>query len=200
VRFAKGHKEETRQRIIEVASRMFRRDGVEAVGIAGLMAEAGLTHGGFYAHFRSKEELVRAAMLSAFEQSRLRREGAGKEAGLEDLIRTYLRPAHRDAPERGCAAAALVGEIGRHEAATRAAFFEKLEDLTARIAGLLPADLPETERTATATAIFGTMLGTLQMARVATDPNRSDAILESGIAAALRLACPATSAPANRPA
>jgi hypothetical protein len=84
--------------------------------------------------------------------------------------------------------AALVSEIARHETATRAVFFEKLEALTARIARLLPESLPETERTATATAIFGTMLGTLQMARAATDPARSDAILESGIAAALRLA------------
>lgn len=191
MRFAKGHKEETRQRIIEVASAMFRRDGVEAVGIAALMAEAGLTHGGFYAHFRSKEELVREAMLSAFEHSRLRREvGADKAAALENLIRLYLRPAHRDAPERGCAVAALVSEIARHETATRAVFSEKLEALAKRIADLLPDSVAETERLATATAIFGTMLGTLQMARAVTDPQRSDAILESGILAALRLAEP----------
>ena len=163
MRFAKGHKEETRQRIIEVASRMFRRDGVEAVGIAGLMAEAGLTHGGFYAHFRSKEELVREAMLFAFEHSRMRRmAGPDKAAELEHLIRSYLRATHRDVPERGCAAAALVSEIARHETTTREVFSEKLEALTARIAGLLPDSLPETERTDTATAIFGTMLGTLQ--------------------------------------
>ena len=137
MRFAKGHKEETRQRIIEVASAMFRRDGVEAVGIAGLMAEAGLTHGGFYAHFRSKEDLVREAMLWAFEHSRLRREtGGDKAAALEELIRVYLRPAHRDAPERGCAVAALVAEIARHEAATRTVFSEKLGALTKRIADL----------------------------------------------------------------
>jgi TetR/AcrR family transcriptional repressor of nem operon len=191
VRFAKGHKEETRQRIIEVASEMFRRDGVEAVGIAGLMAEAGLTHGGFYAHFRSKEELVREAMLWAFEHSRLRREvGGDKAAALEALIRSYLGPTHRDAPERGCAVAALVSEIARHETATREVFAEKLEALTGRIAGLLPNSVPEAERAATATAMFGTMLGTLQMARAVTDPARSDAILEGGIQAALRLAGP----------
>ncbi len=191
MRFAKGHKEETRQRIIEVASAMFRRDGVEAVGIAGLMAEAGLTHGGFYAHFRSKEELVREAMLSAFETSRLRRDtGPDKAASLEELVRAYLRPAHRDAPERGCAVAALVAEIARHETATRTVFSDKLEALTKRIADLLPDSVAETERLATATAIFGTMLGTLQMARAVTDPARSDAILESGILATLRLAEP----------
>ena len=170
---------------------MFRRDGVEAVGIAGLMAEAGLTHGGFYAHFRSKEELVREAMLFAFEQSRLRKETSGdKAAALEERIRSYLRPAHRDAPERGCAVAALVSEIARHETATREVFAEKLEALTKRIAELLPDSVPEAERTATATAIFGTMLGTLQMARAVTNPARSDAILEGGIQAALRLAGP----------
>ena len=191
MRFAKGHKEETRQRIIEVASAMFRRDGVEAVGIAGLMAEAGLTHGGFYAHFSSKEELVREAMLWAFEHSRLRREtGGDKAAALEELIRVYLRPAHRDTPERGCVVAALVGEIARHEAATRTVFSEKLGALTKRIADLLPDSVAETERAATAAAIFGTMLGTLQMARVVTDAARSEEILESGIQAALRLAEP----------
>ena len=65
MRFDKGHKEQTRRRIVETAARRFRKEGVEAVGIAGLMADAGLTHGGFYAHFASKEDLVRAALEEA---------------------------------------------------------------------------------------------------------------------------------------
>jgi TetR/AcrR family transcriptional repressor of nem operon len=134
---------------------------------------------------------VREAMLSAFAQTRPHLEASGDKARtLEDLIRFYLRPAHRDAPERGCAVAALVSEIARHETATRTVFSEKLEMLTGQIADLLPDSVAEEEREVTATAIFGTMLGTLQMARTVTDPARSDAILESGIQAALRLAKP----------
>ncbi len=190
MRFEKGHKAATRQRILEVASERFRKDGVAAVGIAGLMADAGLTHGGFYAHFGSKEDLVREAMTAAFEATKTRQEGAFEpgKAGLEQRIRNYLRPSHRDAPERGCAAAALVAEMARHDPATRETFTTRVEEIIARIAGHLPDDLPEAARQSTAIGIFGTMLGTLQLARAVADPALSDAILESGIQAAIKLA------------
>jgi TetR/AcrR family transcriptional repressor of nem operon len=190
MRFEKGHKAATRQRIIEVASERFRKDGVAAVGIAGVMADAGLTHGGFYAHFGSKEDLVREAMTAAFEATKTRHEGAfahGK-TGLEQRIRHYLRPSHRDAPERGCAAAALVAEVARHDPATREAFTVQFEAMIGRIAGHLPEALPEAARRSTAVGIFGTMLGALQLARAVADPALSDAILESGIQAAIKLA------------
>jgi AcrR family transcriptional regulator len=186
MRFEKGHKEETRKRIIEVASECFRRDGIEAVGIAGLMAEAGLTHGGFYAHFGSKEELVREALAAAFDGAR-RRRGEGANVSLEAYVRSYLRPNHRDAPAKGCSAAALIAEITRHESATREVFTENLEAITTRIAALLPAEIVPAARKSTATAIFGLMLGTLQFARAVTDREWSDTILESGIAAVLKL-------------
>ena len=98
MRFEKGHKAATRQRIVEVASERFRKDGVAAVGIAGVMADAGLTHGGFYAHFGSKEDLVREAMVAAFEGAKNRPQPELKpgESALERRIRSYLRPAHRD--------------------------------------------------------------------------------------------------------
>ncbi len=102
MRFDKGHKEQTRRRIVETAARRFRKEGVEAVGIAGLMADAGLTHGGFYAHFASKEELVRAALEEASDQGRERRcKLLEKGENLEALVRSYLRPVHRDTPELG---------------------------------------------------------------------------------------------------
>ncbi len=184
MRFEKGHKEATRRRIVEVASEKFREDGVEAVGIAGLMAAAGLTHGGFYAHFDSKEDLVRAALAAAFDGSRMK-----YDRGLEGLVRSYLRPAHRDNPGKGCAFAALTQEIARHPAETRAAFEARMAGFIGRIAALLPAEAPSPE--GTAIGIMGVMIGTLQMARAVTDPVFSDRILENGVAAALALAAAA---------
>ena len=193
MRFDKGHKEQTRRRIIETAAEKFRKEGVEAVGIAGLMADAGLTHGGFYAHFASKEELVRAAVEEASAQSQVRRAELLEQAGpgpsaLEALVRYYLRPSHRDTPGQGCAAAALIAELARHELETREAFERRLGALLGQFEAALPETLSAEEKSRRAIGIFGTMLGTLQMARAVTDPALSDRILESGVEAALRLA------------
>ena len=186
MRFEKGHREATRQKIIETASARFRRDGLAATGIAGLMADAGLTHGGFYAHFPSKEELVREAVTAALAGSKAR--VVLEESGLEAYVKTYLRKAHRDAPEQGCAAAALTPEIARHGNATRADFTKELDATFAGIAARLPDAVPEPARQEMAIGIFGAMMGTLQMARAVTDTELSDRILESGARAALRLA------------
>ncbi len=193
MRFEKGHKEQTRQRIVETASRRFRKEGVEAVGIAGLMADAGLTHGGFYAHFASKEELVRAALEDGGEQNRARREAALEPyppgpVRLEALIRYYLRPAHRDSAENGCTIAALIAEVARREDETRATLSTRITNYIEQIALNLPEAKPQEARIRLATAIFGTLLGTLQMARGVTDKEEADRILESGIEAALILA------------
>jgi TetR/AcrR family transcriptional repressor of nem operon len=189
MRFEKGHKAATRQKIIETAAARFRKDGIAATGIAGLMADAGLTHGGFYAHFGSKEELVREAMEAAALASRARLERASAPSrSLEAYIRSYLRPAHRDTPEQGCFIAALGAELARHEPETRAAVSEKIEMLLDRIAAQLPAAQSLEWRHQTAIGIFGVMSGTLQLARAVADETLSTKILESGIAAALQLA------------
>jgi AcrR family transcriptional regulator len=188
MRFEKGHKAATRQRIVETAARKFRKEGIAAVGIAGLMADAGLTHGGFYAHFESKEALVREAVGAALDETRARMDRAAEaQAGIEGLIRRYLRPSHRDTPESGCAIAALAAEIARHDPATRAAFGARVEMFVTRLEGLLPA-LTGAERRRTAVGILAVMLGALQLSRVVVDAEASDDILQSGVAAALRLA------------
>jgi TetR/AcrR family transcriptional repressor of nem operon len=189
MRFEKGHKAATRQKIIENAAARFRQDGIAATGIAGLMADAGLTHGGFYAHFGSKEELVREAVEAAAAASQARLQRAGAQAsGLEGYIRAYLRPAHRDAPAQGCVIAALGAELARHEPETRAAFSVQIETLLARIADQLPAEQSPEARREAAIGIFGVMNGTLQLARAVADEALSNQILASGIAAALKLA------------
>jgi AcrR family transcriptional regulator len=190
MRFEKGHKAATRQRIVETAGKKFRREGVAAVGIAGLMAEAGLTHGGFYAHFECKEALVREAMDAALDETRARMDRAAETngAGIEGLIRNYLRPSHRDTPERGCAIASLAAEIARHDSQTRAAFGARIEAFLTRLEGHLSPPLSGAEKRQKAIGILAVMLGALQLSRVMVDADSSDEILQSGITAALRLA------------
>jgi TetR/AcrR family transcriptional repressor of nem operon len=183
MRYERGHKDETRKQIVKAASQRFRRDGVEAVGVAALMADAGLTHGGFYSHFVSKEALVRAANADALGRSRAALARAAARGGVEGIIRAYMRPAHRDRPELGCAFAALTSEIARHPGPTRAALTEEFEAHVALIAKFLPRGDRQT-----AIAILSVMVGAIQFARVAPDRALSDAVLESGTQAALILA------------
>jgi len=190
MRFDKGHKAATRARIVAVAAARFRRDGVAATGIAPIMEEAGLTHGGFYAHFESKEALVRESLDAALAQTRRRQEKAG-EAGLRGRLAHYLSAAHRDAPAQGCAVAALVAEIARHPEATRALLTARLEAIFARYESQLPEAVPQAARRGRAIAIFALLLGALQLARAATDAALSDKILQSGIEAAQSLAATA---------
>jgi AcrR family transcriptional regulator len=188
MRYQKGHKETTRRRIIETAAARFRKDGIEAVGLADLMADAGLTHGGFYSHFTSKEDLVRAAMEEAAGQSQQRLNKRIEEGGLEAWIRAYLRIAHRDHPERGCTVAALASELARHPRETRKGFTEKLERVTANVEAHLPAGMTPDQRRKAAVGIFAILVGAMQMARVVDDAGKSEQILEAGIASALALA------------
>jgi AcrR family transcriptional regulator len=188
MRYEKGHKDVTRKRIVDVASKRFRKEGVEAVGLAGLMADAGLTHGGFYAHFKSKEDLVREAVSDAFGQTNAAFEGALRENedGFAIIVRGYLRPEHRDHPELGCAAATLAAEIARHSEPTREAFTDRLNGLIDLVEAQLPAS-PSDRRHKCATAVVALMMGALQLARTETDAARSAEILESGAEAAFAL-------------
>ncbi len=189
MRYEKGHKDATHKRIVDAASKKFRKEGLETVGVARLMADAGLTHGGFYAHFGSKDDLVKEAVSSALDETRggLEKAARAEDGGIEAMIRMYLSPQHRDRVERGCAAAALACEIARGSAPTRAAFTERMDALVNLIAEQLPGDNASMRRR-TAIGVFSVMMGALQLARAASDKGASNEILESGIAAALALA------------
>ena len=188
MRYEKGHKENTRRRIIETAATRFRRDGIDNVGVADLMTDAGLTHGGFYSHFRSKEDLVKAAIEEAGGNSLQRLQTRIKEGGVEAWIRFYLSAKHRDHPEAGCPAAALGPEISRHPKASRSAFTESVEKIVALVAKHLPDDRPQPQKRKTATTLFAFMIGTVQIARAVSNPAFSDQILEAGVDAALSIA------------
>ena len=188
MRYEKGHKETTREHIIDVASAQFRENGVAAVGLAGIMSAAGLTNGAFYTHFESKEDLVRAVLLHALSrrEARLRANLEGN-AGLEATIRDYLSARHRDGAGTGCPTAALVAEIARHPKQTRGAFTEKISEIIDLIAAQIGKGSPA-ERRRKAIAAYGMMVGSLQLARAVNDRKLSDEILANAVDAALKLA------------
>jgi len=188
MRFEKGHKAATRQHVLETASKCFRREGLCGAGISGIMGAAGLTNGAFYAHFDSKDALVREAVSSALaERQQSLEENVEMGAGLEEVIRSYLNQAHRADPSSGCPSAALLPEIARQSDPTRAVYEHGLHCFVSTLAALLPeADSDRADRRAT--AIFGLMVGTLQLARAVPSVARAKQILEAGIEAALLLA------------
>src|SRR5262245_6196366 len=106
MRYEKGRKVATRRRIKQVAADRFRRDGIAASGLSGIMSDAGLTNGAFYPHFRSKAQLVREAVAATLEAQSGRMQEFMAAGGLEAAVAAYLSPAHRDNPGKGCAAAA----------------------------------------------------------------------------------------------
>jgi len=187
VRYEKAHKQATRQRILEAAGRRFKRDGIDASGIATLMADAGLTNGAFYAHFESKEDLVATVVA---DQLRGQCERLGPpvpgRAGAELIVRRYLSVEHRDSPGHGCPSAALLDEIGRRTAATRQAYTEGVlavvDDIDARLAPHDPASI----RLKTL-SVYAGMAGTLQLSRALADRKLADSVLDQGIENALTL-------------
>ena len=186
-RYAKEHKQATRQRIIEAAGARLKRDGVHGSGIATLMADVGLTNGAFYAHFESKEDLVASALA---EQLREQRKSFSAQppglAGLEQIVRAYLSVEHRDNPEGGCPSAALLDEIGRSPDATKRAYTDGLLAVIDDIAARMASDDPNGARMKTL-GVFALMVGTLQVSRALADRQLADEVLEQGIQNALAL-------------
>jgi AcrR family transcriptional regulator len=187
MRYEKGHRDATRQHILDVASAQFREGGIAAVGIAGIMAGAGLTNGAFYNHFESKEDLLAAVLANALggRKSGLRANlEAGK--GLEATVRDYLSARHRDDPGGGCPTAALVAEIARYPKTTRDAFTDKISQIVALIAAEASKGSVR-ERRKRAIAAYSLMVGALQLARAVNDHQLSDEILESAADNALAI-------------
>jgi TetR/AcrR family transcriptional repressor of nem operon len=123
--YSKAQKKKTHERIVKLASKRFREEGLARIGIAELMKEAGLTVGGFYKHFNSRDHLVAEAVNSAFGGWKRRVEAAkpgGPPVSYEKLIDDYLNEAHRDNPGTGCAFSALAPEIARSDKRTRALY------------------------------------------------------------------------------
>ena len=187
MRYSKGHKQTTQKRIVEAAGRRFKQDGIDGSGVATLMSDAGLTNGAFYAHFASKEDLLANVLADQLRAQRHSFDAQPSDrAGLEAFIRSYLSPEHRDHCADGCPSAALLDEIGRRPAATRQVFTEELMSVMDDIASRLnPTDF-DAARIA-ALALFGLMVGTVQLARALADRDLSDQLLAQGVEKALKL-------------
>jgi TetR/AcrR family transcriptional repressor of nem operon len=187
MRFEKGHKESTRKRIIDVASRRFRRDGIAASGLAGIMTESGLTNGAFYPHFDSKETLVKEALANALNgQHSALTSGETGPRDIEEAIRRYLNKDHLLGPDEGCPSAALLPEIGRQSEPTKRMYADAYLSYAEGLANLLP-DAGTIKSRRQAATIFNLMVGTLQIARAMPDLKLAEEILEDGVQAALKL-------------
>jgi TetR/AcrR family transcriptional repressor of nem operon len=188
MRYSREHKLETHARIVKKASVKLREKGAHGIGVADLMKDAGLTHGGFYAHFDSREALVIEAFTHAMDRSTERWRKLGEqtppEKRLATIVNTYLTPVHRDDPGHGCAVPALGAEIARESLKTRRVFAGRLEQMIDMLAAQIP-DVPRKAARKQAMAALATMMGTLVMARIAGSGDFSDEILGAGREAVL---------------
>jgi TetR/AcrR family transcriptional repressor of nem operon len=176
-RYDKTHKERTRVDILEAASQAFRARGIDGVGVAEVMADVGLTHGGFYAHFDSKDQLAGEACAHALRQSAHRvlphePEANGKHP-LGMFIRGYLSRSHRDNPSDGCVVPALAGDVARRSPETRRAFTQAAQEYVRNIVSLSHGEIDENE----GWALLAGMAGSIMLARAVDDPVLSDRIL-----------------------
>jgi TetR/AcrR family transcriptional repressor of nem operon len=183
MRYSREHKLETHARIVKKAAVRLREKGAHGVGVADLMKEAGLTHGGFYAHFDSREALVIEAFAYAMDRSTERwrklAEATAPEKRLATIVNSYLTPTHRDDPGHGCAVPTLGAEIARESPRTRKAFAAKLEQMVDMMTEQTP-DVPRKAARKQAMAAIATMMGTLVLARIAGNGEFSDEILGAG--------------------
>jgi TetR/AcrR family transcriptional repressor of nem operon len=180
MRYDADHKAQTRARVLSEAVKAIRADGPERIGVAGVMARAGLTHGGFYAHFASKDDLVLAAIEQMFASARAtfdqRTRDLPPAEALAAYVRFYLSRAHRDARDVGCPLPILSSDLPRMAEPVRERFAEGVARLTASIAERLAA-LGRPEAQALASSALSEMIGALSLARAIADPEQSDAVL-----------------------
>jgi TetR/AcrR family transcriptional repressor of nem operon len=180
VRKSRQETAETRQRIVEAASTEFRRNGINRTGLADLMMAAGLTHGGFYKHFESKEQVVEESIAlgidSMIDAWRRTLSSAPPHRGLRNAIAGYLSIDHRDHMAAGCPFSALASEMARSGDGVRESATAGFLKLIGLIAGQLDDLTPAVARKE-ALWIMSTMIGAVTMARVVTDPELSDSIL-----------------------
>jgi TetR/AcrR family transcriptional repressor of nem operon len=178
MRYPAGHKAATRANIVTNAARALRRDGLAAVSIPVLMKKAGLTHGGFYTHFKSRDELVAAAVLCAAEET-----GSSvlsKEAGdLRATLDAYLSKEHAEHPEGGCVLAALGSEGRRQKPAVRRAFAHAARGFVRLIENKVHDEAPPGEVSDEALRLAAQMVGSIMLARLVDDRDLAARILHA---------------------
>jgi TetR/AcrR family transcriptional repressor of nem operon len=176
MRITREKKQENHDRIVAIASEMFRERGFDGVAVSDLMEQAGLTHGGFYNHFASKEALVVEASAKGFGETSARYAGHD----VANVIDAYISRAHRDARGQGCPAAALSGEAARLPDETRSVFGEGIEGLVDALESSLAADLPSgANARAQAISVLAQAVGAIVLSRACPDTSAlADEILD----------------------
>jgi TetR/AcrR family transcriptional repressor of nem operon len=170
---------ENRQRILEVAGRLFRQKGFDGIGVDGIMEAAGLTHGGFYGHFDSKADLAEQACSAGLERTGRKWETLAHEspeAALAEIARDYLTKRHRDDPGNGCVFAALGGDVARSSAAVRSSVTKGLRGQLGILEGAAKGRTKAARRKQAIAALSG-MVGAMVVARLVNDSALSDEIL-----------------------
>lgn len=185
MKVSKAQAAENREGILDAAARLYRERGLTGVGVADITRDAGLTHGGLYRHFESKDALVREACARAFDWSIAPLDGHTPNASVADRIQSYLSPQHRDTPGSGCPAAALAVDAARAGPELSQVFAEGIERNIQRFTQLLgdsaahPAHAPQAANRARAMEVLATMVGGLVLARAtaAAQPALSQELL-----------------------
>ncbi|MCP1968486.1 TetR/AcrR family transcriptional regulator [Bradyrhizobium elkanii] len=175
---SQADKAKSRQRILDSAAIQIRELGLHGLSITELMKSAKLTHGGFYGHFDSREQLISEALAKALSEGGPETVRLGNAKGprnLKALLNTYLSKAHRDDPSVGCAVAALAGDVARSDRGTRDVMTSYLSQYFDNVADLLEGEHPDES----AIAVVCTMVGALALSRVSRDASMSDKILRA---------------------
>jgi TetR/AcrR family transcriptional repressor of nem operon len=180
MRYDAEHKQRTRERLLKETAKAIRREGPHKVGVAAIMAKAGLTHGGFYAHFASRDEMIAEGVTEMFRQGRERLAQSLSDRppaeALKDYVEFYLSPAHRDTRTTGCPLPFLSADAPRLPEPVRARFAEGVLALEASLAEPLRA-LGRPEAGAEAGSLLAEMVGAVALARAEPDKARSDDML-----------------------
>lgn len=193
MRYGTDHKPGSRHRILQAAARQIRSNGPHRIALGEVMAAAGLTHGAFYAHFGSKDELVAEAVAVMFADARdrasslegvLASDDAALPAAFGTYLRGYLSPRHRDAPERGCPLPSLAADMARTGDQARGNFVAGMQRMTAGVETVL-ARMERTHPASEARAVVAQMVGAMALARATGPGPESDAMLHDSLAALL---------------
>jgi TetR/AcrR family transcriptional regulator, transcriptional repressor for nem operon len=182
MRYQAEHKVEIHQKIVKDASRRVRAEGITGAAVSAVMRDAGLTHGGFYKHFGSKDDLLLESLSEAFREIAARLTEAGEQSrpgtAWKAIVKTYLSPEHCDHVECGCPLAALAPELARADKAMKAQILEELVKYKSRMLPLMPGRRAADKERAFF-AIFSTMIGAVAIARILPDQAARASVLAS---------------------
>jgi TetR/AcrR family transcriptional regulator, transcriptional repressor for nem operon len=192
MRYATGHKNKSRTQIVRSAAAQLRAKGVEAVRLADMMQAAGMTNGGFYKHFKNKDEIVVEAVCRALndlaEQLTDKVQGMPRSEALQSIIEFYLSEEHLRHPEHGCAIAALGSELARMPLRMKRRVNEALDAYAERLSPLMPGVSEELRHTAFR-VLFSSMAGCLTAARAEADEGKRSVLLRAGRSFFVRAFC-----------